>query len=121
MANVPNVNVNKIKSRAKAQGMTLVYLNRCLGKHDSFLSCVRNGTDRIDEDELAIVAAKINTTVEYLTDQTDDPEPPKAVAEGQPLTAEQAALIEQVRSLSAEDVRRVADIVSYVISKRDQK
>lgn len=121
MSNMHNVNVDRIKLRAKQQGITMTYLCQCIGKYSNFLSCVRLGTDRIDEDELAIVAAKINTTVEYLTDQTDDPEPPKAAAEGQPLTAEQAALIEQVRSLSAEDVRRVADIVSYVISKRDQK
>ena len=121
MANVHNVNIDRIKARAKSNGITLKYLCDCIGKPRGFLSVVRSGRDYVDDRELAIIAAKINTTVEYLTDQTDDPEPPKAAAKGQPLTAEQAALIEQVRSLSAEDVRRVADIVSYVISKRDQK
>ena len=77
MANVNNVNVDRIKIRAKTFGITLKFLNQCIGKHDSFLSCVRNGTDRIDEDELAIIAGKINTTVAYHTGQTDDPEPPK--------------------------------------------
>lgn len=77
MANVHNVNVDRIKIRAKSYGITLKYLNQCIGKHDSFLSCVRNGTDRIDEDELAVIAEKINTTVAYLTGQTDDPEKPK--------------------------------------------
>lgn len=77
MANVNNVDVDRIKSRAKTFGITLKYLNQCIGKHDSFLSCVRNGTDRIDEAELAIIAEKINTTVAYLTGQTDDPETPK--------------------------------------------
>ena len=77
MANVNNVDVDRIKSRAKTFGITLKYLNQCIGKHDSFLSCVRNGTDRIDEEELAIIAEKINTTVAYLTGQTDDPEIPK--------------------------------------------
>ena len=30
----------------------------------------------IDEEELALIADKINTTVAYLTGLTDDPEPP---------------------------------------------
>ena len=38
----------------------------------------------IDEDELAVIAGKINTTVAYLTGQTDDPEPPKAGGESVP-------------------------------------
>ena len=121
MGIVRNVDVDRIKALAKSQGVTMTYLASMLGKYRNFLSAVRLGTDRIDDTELRRIAERLNTTVEYLTDQTDDPEPQKAAAKGQPLTAEQAALIEQVRSLSAEDVRRVADIVSYVISKRDQK
>ena len=81
MANVNNVNVDRIKARAKTFGITLKFLNTCIGKHDSFLSCVRNGTDRIDEEELAIIASKINTTVAYLTGETDDPSVPVAPQE----------------------------------------
>lgn len=119
MANVPNVNVNKIKTRAKAQGITLVYLNRCLGKHDSFLSCVRNGTDHIDEDELAVIAEKINTTIEYLTDQTDDPEPPAAPNADEPISPERAALLARLQTASDEEVRRITEIVDFVLSKRN--
>lgn len=119
MANVPNVNVNKIKTRAKAQGITLVYLNRCLGKHDSFLSCVRNGTDHIDEDELAVIAEKINTTIEYLTDQTDDPEPPAAPSADEPISPERAALMARLQTASDEEVRRITEIVDFVLSKRN--
>lgn len=81
MANVNNVDVDRIKARAKTFGITLKYLNQCIGKHDSFLSCVRNGTDRIDEAELAVIAQKINTTIAYLIGKTDDPEPPKVPEE----------------------------------------
>lgn len=77
MANVHNVDVDRIKARARVLGITLKHLNQSIGKYDNFLSCVRNGTDRIDEDELAVIAGKINTTVAYLTGQTDDPELPK--------------------------------------------
>ena len=76
LANVTNVNIDRIKLLAKSRGFTMKYLCDCLGKHRGFLACVRNGTDRIDEDELAVIADKINTTVAYLTGQTDDPERP---------------------------------------------
>lgn len=77
MGNVNNVNIDRIKYLAKSQGLTMKFLCDCIGKHRGFLSCVRNGTDRIDEDELAIIAGKINTTVAYLIGKTDDPEIPK--------------------------------------------
>lgn len=119
MGNVHNVNVDRIKARAKSYGMTMAYLNRCLGKHDSFLSCVRNGTDRIDEDELAVIAEKIHTTTAYLTGQTDDPEIPQEAALEQ-LSPAKADLIRKVQAMSDEEVRRVADIVDFVLAKREK-
>ena len=119
MGNVHNVNVDRIKARAKSYGMTMAYLNRCLGKHDSFLSCVRNGTDRIDEDELAVIAEKIHTTTAYLTGQTDDPEIPQEAAPEQ-LSPAKADLIRKVQAMSDEEVRRVPDIVDFVLAKREK-
>lgn len=58
------------------------YLCDCIGKYRGFLSCVRNGTDRIDEKELATIAELIHTTVAYLTGQTDDPNIPEESGEG---------------------------------------
>lgn len=121
MGNVANVDVDRIKMRARSMGIKMEYLNAAISKYRGFLSCVRNGTDRIDDEELQTIAAKLNTTVEYLTGQTDDPEPPKAASDEQPLTAEQAALIDLIRSLPDEEVRRIADIAAYVTAKREQK
>ena len=119
MGNVHNVNVDRIKARAKSYGMTMAYLNRCLGKHDSFLSCVRNGTDRIDEDELSIIAEKIHTTTAYLTGQTDDPEIPQETAPER-ISPAKAELIRRVQAMSDEEVQRVADIVDFVLAKREK-
>lgn len=68
-----NVNVDRIKALAKTQGLTMTYLCSLFGKRATFLSDVRLGKDHIDENELSIIADKLNTTVEYLTGQTDDP------------------------------------------------
>ena len=76
MGNVHNVDVNKIKTLAKTQGLTMTYLCTLIGKRATFLVDVRNGNDHIDENELSIIADKLHTTVEYLTGQTDDPAKP---------------------------------------------
>lgn len=120
MANVHNVDVDRIKSRAKERGLTMKYLCDCLGKHRSFLSCVRNGNDHIDEDELAIIAEKIGTTTAYLTGQTDDPEPARQ-PEPYDYSKEKQALLELIRTLPEEDVKKINDIVDYVIAKHNKK
>lgn len=113
MANVNNVNVDRIKSRAKCYGITLKYLNSSIGKHDSFLSCVRNGTDHIDEDELATIAKIIHTTVAYLTDETDDPELPSEQTEkaysqdAVLLTDDEIELLEAYRQLGKSKKRQL--------------
>lgn len=68
-----NANVDRIKLRAKSLGMTMKYLSSVIGKYPNYLSCVRNGTDRICEHDLAVLADVLETTVEYLTGETDDP------------------------------------------------
>ena len=119
MGNVHNVDVDRVKNQAKRYGITMTYLNECIGKYRGFLSCVRNGTDRIDEDELAVIADKIHTTTAYLTGQTDDPELPQEAALEQ-LSPAKADLIRKVHAMSDEEVRRVADIVDFVLAKREK-
>lgn len=119
MGIVRNVNVDRIKDRAKLHGITMSYLSASIGKYSNFLSAVRLGTDRIDEDELAIIADKIHTTTAYLTGQTDDPELPQEAAPEQ-LSPAKADLIRKVQAMSDEEVRRVADIVDFVLAKREK-
>lgn len=120
MSNVHNVDIDRVKQRAKDFGLTMTYLCKCIGKYSNFLACVRNGTDRIDEDELAIIADKIHTTTAYLTGQTDDPEPPAAGETLEQLSPAKAELIRRVQSMSDDEVRRVAEIVDFVLAKRGQ-
>lgn len=119
MGIVRNVNVDRIKDRAKLHGITMSYLSASIGKYSNFLSAVRLGTDRIDEDELAIIADKIHTTTAYLTGQTDDPELPQEAAPER-ISPAKAELIRKVQAMSDEEVRRVADIVDFVLAKREK-
>ena len=76
MSNVHNVRVDRIKEIAAQNGLQMKYLCSLIGKRSSFLVDVKNGKDHIDTNELSIIADKLNTTVEYLTGQTDDPAKP---------------------------------------------
>lgn len=73
--------VSRIKQRAKSRGVTMTYLCDLLGKRKSFLTDVRNGNDRIKDDQLAVIADFLYTTVEYLKGETDDPEGKQAALE----------------------------------------
>lgn len=113
MAKLENVNVDRIKALAQEMGMTMKYLAGCIGKHPGYLSCVRNGTDRISEEDLTVIADRLSTTVQYLTNQTDDPKPP-------PMEDEQriARLMEVVKNFSThqmDDLIAFAEIVESEI------
>ncbi len=105
MAKLENVNVDRIKALAQEMGMTMKYLAGCIGKHPGYLSCVRNGTDRISEEDLAVIADRLSTTVQYLTNQTDDPKLP-------PMEDEQrtARLMEVVKNFS---IHQMDDLIAF--------
>lgn len=77
MDNITNVNIDKIKSLAKEQGVKIKFI--CcskLGLSETYLSNVKNGKDRMTPERLEIIADTLHTTVEYLTDQTEQKEKP---------------------------------------------
>ena len=117
MGIVRNVDVDRIKARAKSQGITMSFLSAEIGKYRNFLSAVRLGTDRIDEDELAVIAEKIHTTTAYLTGQTDDPEIPQETAPER-ISPAKADLIRKVQTMSDEEVQAMSDYAEFVLSKR---
>ena len=70
------VNINKIKNLAKEKGLKIKYICDQLGLSDTYLSNVKNGKDRMTDERLAIIADILNTTPEYLRDETDQKEKP---------------------------------------------
>lgn len=76
MDNLNNANIDKIKSLAKEQGVKIKFICSKLGLAETYLSNVKNGKDRMTMERLEIIADTLNTTVEYLTDKTDQKEKP---------------------------------------------
>lgn len=78
MPNVRDVNIDKIYTLAEDQGIALSYLCNAIGKQRYFLTGIKRKKGYIDDRELAIIAEKLHTTPEYLTDKTDDPALPES-------------------------------------------
>lgn len=116
--NVKNVNVDRIKEVAKLRGITMKYLCDCIGKRSAFLSQVRLGYDHIDTNELSIIADKLNTTVEYLTGQTDQAQRPPEAGKGEPAgDGEAAEICALIAELSPEQRAVVLDMLRGLAGK----
>lgn len=70
------VNVDKIKALANEQGLKLGFVCSQLGLTESFFRNVKKGKTKITDDRLATIANILNTTPEYLRDETDQKEKP---------------------------------------------
>ena len=101
MAKLSYVNVDRIKELSKSHGISLKYFCDLFGKTRTYLADVRSGKNKMDESELGQIADILETTVEYLTDETDDPSP----KEKEPVTAldeVESAVIEILRGMTVE-------------------
>lgn len=69
------VNIDKIKTIAKSNGIKLKFICHSIGVSEAFLRDVKVGKCGISPDRLAKIASILHTTPEYLRDETDDPAP----------------------------------------------
>lgn len=65
------INLNKIKALSKEKGWTLSFLSKKLSLSQSYFTDVKNGKTSISENRLAIIAELLDTTKEYLKDETE--------------------------------------------------
>ncbi|MBR6779745.1 MAG: helix-turn-helix transcriptional regulator [Clostridia bacterium] len=72
------VNVSKIKSLAKLKGITIAFICSSVGMQRGYLNDVAAGKTNMPEDRIRTIAEILDTSYEYLTDQTDDPIGPEA-------------------------------------------
>ena len=116
MDKLHNVDVDRIKQLAKAQGLTLTYLCKCINKYSTFLACVRLGKDSISASELAIIADKLGTTPAYLMGETDDPQ-----ASDRPQPSElDLQILQKLEQLSEENRLRVEQFIDFTLAQQMQ-
>ena len=109
------VNINKIKNLAKEKGLKIKYICDQLGLSDTYLSNVKNGKDRMTDERLAIIADILNTTPEYLRDETDQKE--KSATEEKPLPD----ILYRYNELSEEKQREVISFIEFKLAQQKEK
>lgn len=70
-------NIDRMNALIKSKGIKKSYICEQLGLQRSYLSHVESGLSSISEERLEKIAEILGTTVAYLCDETDDPEPPE--------------------------------------------
>ena len=104
-----HVNFEKITVLAKENGLKMAYFCDLLGRSKHFMTDVKNGKSAFTPEQLQTIADRLNTTTEYLTDQTDQKEKPV-----DQMTDEQLdnALIHLLSGLTADDIKKVEAFIS---------
>lgn len=72
------VNIPKIKALIKQNGLKISHVCSQLGLSHTYFADVAAGKTTMPNDRIYKVAELLNTSYEYLTDQTDDPVGPEA-------------------------------------------
>ena len=75
------VNIHKIESLIKEKGWSNTYFSSMFEKSRSWINDWKRGKGLPDESTLQSIADKLGTTVDYLTDKSEQKEKPSANAE----------------------------------------
>lgn len=106
-------NIDKIKTLAREKGVKIKYICSQLGLAETYLSNVKNGKDRMTRERLERIAEILETTVAYLTDETDDPAP-KEKEPVQALSEEDDLILQILHSMTVEEK---LDLIEYLKRK----
>lgn len=116
------LNLTKVISRAKEKGLSNTFLAKKLGRSSASLFVDwRKGKSKPSENDMEMLADLLDTTVEYLTDQTDQKEKPPVESNE---SADLKRILESAPHLmfngdpvSNEDRRRIIKIVEALQNK----
>lgn len=111
------VRYDRIWELCKETGKKRSYLSKAMGHSERYLLDARKQNTNIKLEELRILAAELNTTLEYLTGETDDPNIKKspAVSSEGSLDAE---LIKRLIQLTPEEAAKVDAFVQGILANR---
>lgn len=112
------VNIDKIKTLAKEKGKSLAFLCKKMGVARVYFNDIEKHGREISLDKLEIIARELDTTVEYLRDETDDPEikkPSMVSWKGVEMSEDRARLMNLIASLSDEDALKIEKILEAIL------
>lgn len=91
------VNIDKIKTLAKSQGIKLNYLAAQIGVPHTYFADIKNKNRDIPDSRLAVIAELLSTTTDYLRDKSDCPDLPS--------TAERDFAVQNAYDRASEEIK----------------
>ena len=104
------VNVDKIKALAKDKGISVTYLCQQFGMGRGYLNDVAKAGGKMPEDRIRKIVESLETSYEYLTDQTDDPAPPTII-----LSSEEKTIVNHIVKVLREVNEEQRQILTNVL------
>lgn len=101
------VNIDKIKTLASDNGIKLSFITQKLGIQHTYFADIKRHNRDIPDDRLQTIADILNTTPEYLRDQTDDPTPSSTE-----MTEEEKNILGLLHKMSEDELKTVYKIIS---------
>lgn len=127
-----NVDIDRVKQLIKDKGLKQKHICAQLGLSETYLSNVKNGKDKMTVERLNKIAAMLDTSYEYLTNQTDNPLPAELtqIAQSQDetvalslisklstLTEDQKNTFARLFALSTDNFNRAMEILKLFLDK----
>ncbi|WP_195201356.1 helix-turn-helix domain-containing protein [Faecalispora jeddahensis] len=113
------LNIPKIEALIKEKGWSNSYFCSLFGKNPGWIKDWKRGKGLPDENTLQIISDKLNTTVDYLTDKTEQKNKPLTEVRG--LSPEAINLAEQIEQLSPANRAKLNELIGLYLSAQDKK
>lgn len=99
------VDFNRLEALIAERGISKKFLCDKAGKSRGYITGAKVGNGSISDEALAIFAHELETSVEYLRGETDDPGYKKTPVATDGLNKDQREALELIKSMSAEQLR----------------
>lgn len=111
------VQIAQLKKRAKEKGISLSYLCRSVNKNTSYLHNIERYNIQVPEEVVGLWAGLLDTTIEFLTGEEDNPTIPEEKMEEDEM---KVALFGGDKATD-EEWEEVKRFVAYLKSKRNEQ
>ena len=113
------VNINKIRELSKEKGIPLSLICRRLNLARSYFNDVTIHNRDIPDNRLSIIAEILDTTPEYLRDQTEDKKRPPAFMED--LSPDKVRLVRAYEKLDDKQKEAISQLIDSMLATHNDK
>lgn len=116
------LNIAKVEALIKENGWSNSYFCCLFGKSRGWIRDWKRGAGLPDENALKAIADRLDTTVEYLTDQTDEKgKKNKPAANSDELDPQDKQIMDLIESLTPENKRLAFAQIEAILKIQDSK